>query len=442
MMIRLATRRISKPRSQNRNAFLLAVLLFFTCGQSYAAPSSESDEVYSPIFNSPEWKDFAGKVEKNFQAPLQERALVPACIRALKDMTEAPLNKLLEACISSVLESLSNNSRYVGADEVKKMEEQGKTRFVGIGLELRIESKESGFIQIVSAIEGGPAEKADLRAGDIIISVDGVRLRHRSLEDAVQVMRGSAGTSMDLLIARRGVDVPLKFAVIRQPIAVRSVSYKLLEGSNAYLRVSQFNERTRDEFLARISRLEIESGGPLQNVIIDLRNNVGGTLPSMLGVAALLLPDGVDIVRSAGQRPSVNRVYRVVPADFVPKNGSLVERPILTNLRIVRLTVLVDSRTAGGCEALVAALQAHRRARVIGDVTFGTAEITEFFALENGTGMWLKTGSMFSPTGQSWEGKGIAPDVFAQSFDPTSIKFGELPNDLPLSKALESLQAR
>jgi carboxyl-terminal processing protease len=276
-------------------------------------------------------------------------------------------------------------------DVYKELQVETKGSFGGIGIEITIKE---GVLTIISPIEDTPAFRAGLKAGDSIVKIDGVLTENMSLFDAVKKMRGLTGTKVTISIMREGFTEPQEFVLSREIIRITSVKNKLLEESIGYLRISQFQEKTEEEFSKALDTLE-KGTTPLTGLILDLRNNPGGLLDQAVKVCDEFLEQGL-IVYTQGRNEMQQMKFTATP------NKKPHSYPLI---------VLVNAGSASGSEIVAGALQDHNRAVIVGTTTFGKGSVQTIIPLEDGSGLRLTTARYYTPRGTSIQAKGIIPDV-------------------------------
>ena len=430
----------SAGRASRKNRMLpltvsaMLSLVFF--GTAFAQPFSEINRTFVRILSSSDWQAFSKQVTDNYYKPINANDLEISCRHSITERKIATEDSLIEECIRAAIHELDSNSAYTSAAERKKEIADAKRKYVGIGLELKAHKGSDGFVEVVSPIRGSPAEKHDLRPGDLIYSIDGTSTKALTMMESVRVMRGEAGTDMTLLLHRQGVADPLKFVITRQPIRVSTVRPKLLSKDVGYARITQFVDETRNELISSIAMLTASNGGPLNRLVLDLRNSPGGLLNSTVGLAGLFVPQGTEVLRVAGNRKDINRTYRAELGDYAAQNTALTSMPVHHRLQVPRLTVLVNGKTGGGAEALTQILRENRFAAVVGQPTFGFAMIEQLFALDSGAAIRVATGVMSSPAGYSWQNLGIKPDLLIPADEVRKWEFGVLPEDVQLGAAI------
>ncbi|MBO1923103.1 S41 family peptidase [Thiomicrorhabdus sp. 6S3-12] len=333
-------------------------------------------------------------VQQTNSIPLQElRAFVEVYERISTDyVDQVDDKKLLEGAISGMLSSLDPHSAYLPPVDAKEMEEHTRGEFGGLGMEVGMED---GFVKVISPIDDTPAEKAGMKAGDLIIKLGSEPVKGKTLSEAVKIMRGKPGTKIELTVVRDGVDAPFTVELTRAIIKVKSVKQRMLKDDIGYVRISQFQVRTGQDLSKAISTLEKENGKPLSGLVLDLRNNPGGVLTAAVEVSDAFLDDGLIVYTEGRIRNSQMR--------FEAEGGDLMKgKPIV---------VLVNEGSASASEIVSGALQDQKRAIIAGRDTFGKGSVQTLMQLNNGAAMKITTARYFTPSGRSIQAEGIQPDV-------------------------------
>jgi carboxyl-terminal processing protease len=303
---------------------------------------------------------------------------------------------LLENAVRGMVADLDRYSSFLDVDEYQDIRTTTSGRYSGVGLEI---STAGSAVLVISPIDGTPAQRAGVAAGDKIIEIDGDRVADDGLDKTMEKLRGPAGTPVTIRVRRADFDDPLSFRLIRQKIQLASVRYEILGKDVGYLRVSQFNETTADEvgraIGAMTDKVQDISGNMLSGMILDLRNNPGGMLDSAVDISDLFLNEGV-IVSAVGRTPE-SRFTRVA------HDGDI--------LRGAAIAVLVNRGSASASEVVASALQDNHRATIIGTTTFGKGLVQTVMPLSKGRGIKLTTSRYFTPSGISIHGKGVQPDI-------------------------------
>ena len=351
---------------------------------------------------------FASKPEKE-TLPMQElRAFAEIFGRIKKDYVEDVEDiDLLESAIDGMLSGLDPHSTYLNAEEFKDLQEGTSGEFGGLGIEVGIED---GFIKVIAPIDNTPAERAGVKAGDLIIRLDGKPVKGMGLEEAVGLMRGKPGTSIVLTIVREAEEKPIKVSIKRAVIKTVSVKSRMLEEGYGYIRLSHFQTRTTEEMLKQISRLKSESAIGLNGLVLDLRNNPGGVLNGAISVSDAFLTEGL-IVYTKGKKETSRLDFKAEPDD------------ILEGAPIV---VLVNGGSASASEIVAGALQDHKRAVIMGGQTFGKGSVQTIIPVNGDSAVKLTTARYFTPSGRSIQAEGITPDIVLSNIKVTTVE----PTDL------------
>ena len=346
--------------------------------------------------------------------PLDEIRRYVGVFRAIKDAYVDPISDeaLMRAALRGLLADLDPHSAYLERERAEKLTEMTTGRYVGIGVELEMRGDRE--LTVVAPVDGGPAAKAGLRSGDVIVAIDDKPIVGRDVDTASATLRGPPGSPVRLRIRRAGVAEPLEFALVRAQIDVRAVSGRLLEPGYGFLRIASFQADTGTEVAAQVEKLQKANGGRLRGLLIDLRSNPGGVLAAAVASADVFL-DGGLVVRSRGRLGTSNASYRANPGDLL--GGA----PIVA---------LIDSGTASAAEILGGALQDHGRARLVGSRSFGKGSIQSVVPLANGDAVKLTTGRYFTPDGHSIQARGLTPDVRLAGDRAAGVREQDLPGHL------------
>lgn len=304
---------------------------------------------------------------------------------------EVKPEELISGAIKGMLNSLDPHSSYLTPDEYDELHMDTSGSFTGTGIEISIED---GILTVISPIEGTPAYRAGIKAGDKIIKIDGQPTKSMTLMDAVKKIRGKKGTSVTLTILRKGMAELIDFPIIRDVIPLKSVKSKTLEPGYGYIRITNFRENTDDDLETTLKQLE--SGDfPLKGLILDLRNNPGGLLDQAVNVADEFLDSGL-IVYTDGRKKSDSMKFTA------KKNKTPRTYPMV---------VLVNEGSASASEIVAGALQDQKRAVIVGMQTFGKGSVQTIIPLEDGSAVRLTTSQYYTPNGHSIQARGIIPDI-------------------------------
>lgn len=340
------------------------------------------------------------------QLPLDElRTFTEVFARIKNDYVEPVDDKtLLENAIRGMISRLDPHSAYLDKEEFRELRIGTSGEFGGLGIEVGMED---GFIKVIAPIDGTPAERAGLKTGDLIIRLDDTPVKGMSLNDAVNKMRGKAGTKITLTIVREGVDKPFTVTLTRARIKVHSVRSHLLEPGFGYVRISRFQAHTGDDLHKALAKLKRENKGQrLKGLVVDLRNNPGGLLDAAVEVADTFIRKGT-IVSVRGRTPDSNLERDATPGDM---------------LHGAPMVVLVNGGSASASEIVAGALQDDKRALIMGQRTFGKGSVQTILPLGGGTAVKLTTARYYTPSGRSIQAEGITPDIPLGDFKVAEAK--------------------
>ncbi len=304
--------------------------------------------------------------------------------------------KLLEGAIRGMLGSLDPHSSYLSQDEFKELQIGTTGEFGGLGIEVGMEN---GFVRVISPIEDTPADKAGVKAGDVIIKLDDTQVKGLTLNEAVKLMRGKRGSKILLTIVREGEAKPLEISVTRDVIRVKSVRSRILEPGYGYIRISSFQSKTTRNVIAAVEKLLKKSEQSLTGLILDLRNNPGGVLTGAVGVSDIFLGDGELIVYTKGRVDDAELNYSA------STNDSLNGAPVV---------VLINEGSASASEIVAGALQDHGRAVIMGQKSFGKGSVQTILPLKENAALKLTTARYYTPSGKSIQSEGIVPDILVK----------------------------
>jgi carboxyl-terminal processing protease len=303
---------------------------------------------------------------------------------------------LIEAAIDGMLTSLDPHSSYLSPDDAADMRVQTRGEFGGLGIEV---TQEEGFVKVVSPIDGTPADKAGIEAGDFITHVDGDSVLGLTLDEAVGMMRGVVGSEIVITVAREGETEPFDVTIIRDTIKLTAVRTRV-EGQSVVLRVTTFNDQTYGNLADGIAK-QIEAAGGIDQVngfVLDLRNNPGGLLSQAIRVSDAFLDKG-EIVSTRGRDPQDGDRHNATAGDLAE------EKP---------LVVLINGGSASASEIVAGALQDHRRAIVVGTKSFGKGSVQTVMPMQGNGAMKLTTARYYTPSGRSIQALGISPDIIVE----------------------------
>ena len=326
------------------------------------------------------------------KVPLDEIRRYVAVYNAVKQAYVDPVDdkKLMQSAIRGLLLDLDPHSTYFDKEDAEAFDEQATGAYDGIGVELL--QQQDNTLKVIAPIDETPAARAGVRAGDVIVAIDGKPIANI---EAMEPLRGKPGTSVRLTILREGRDKPLDITVTRETIRVASVRSRMLEPGYGYVRISTFQADTGTDFRKQVEALQKQAGGKLRGLVIDLRSNPGGLLTSAVQVADDLLDKGT-IVSTRGRISISDAKFEATPGDI------LAGAPVV---------VLVDAGSASASEVLAGALRDNQRARIVGSRTFGKGSVQTVLPLDNGDSVKLTTARYYTPSGKSIQASGIVPDA-------------------------------
>ncbi|MFM7972020.1 MAG: S41 family peptidase, partial [Betaproteobacteria bacterium] len=342
--------------------------------------------------------------------PLEELQQLAAVFGIVKsDYVEAvDEKKLITDAISGMVSGLDPHSQYFDKKSFKEFREGTSGRFVGVGIEIGMED---GVVKVVSPIEGSPAFRAGLKSGDLITRIDDTPVKGLSMDQAVKRMRGEPATKVVLTIFRKAESRSFPVTIIREEIRMQSVRAKMVEPGYGWLRVSQFQDRTVDDFVRKLDELYKQDPN-LKGLVLDLRNDPGGLLEGAVAMSAAFLPSDVVVVSTNGQLQDSKAVFKATPEHYLRRGGNDPLRRLPDAVKKVPLVVLVNEGSASASEIVAGALQDHKRANIMGAQTFGKGSVQTVRQLSADTALKITTARYYTPSGRSIQAKGIVPDVW------------------------------
>lgn len=364
----------------------LALGVFLATGQGVFA--DRNDEGALPLEELRTFTEIFAKIKNDYVEPTEDA-------------------ELLENAIRGMLAGLDPHSAYLVPEDYKELQAGTSGEFGGLGIEVGMED---GFVKVIAPIDDTPAERAGVKAGDLIIRLNETPVKGMSLSDAVKLMRGRPGTDIVLTIVREGKEKPLDITITRDVIKVTSVKTRVLEDGYGYLRITQFQSRTGDSLRRAVSKLKKDNGGSLKGAILDLRNNPGGVLSAAVSVSDAFIKKGT-IVYTEGRLDEAELKFTAKPTDIL--NGA-------------PLVVLVNGGSASASEIVAGALQDHNRAVIMGTQTFGKGSVQTILPMENGSALKLTTARYFTPSGSSIQATGITPDIVLDDVRVESTDDGDV----------------
>jgi len=314
-------------------------------------------------------------------------------------------NTLFNYAIEGMVSKLDPYSDYLSKDDFSELKVGTTGRFGGIGIEITMED---GFVKIITPIDDTPAQKAGLKAGDLVIEVQDVSLKDKSLNDAVKLMRGEPGTKVKVKILREEANQPLDFELTRQIIVSKGIKTQIFNGEIGYLRLSSFQSNSTTNVRDAIYKLRKDTGKMMSALILDLRNNPGGVLGAAVGISDLFLESG-KIVYTKGRTNNSDLEYFANSEDI---------------LEGLPLYVLINGGSASASEIVAGALQDHQRATIYGEKSFGKASVQSIQEMIDGSALKLTTARYYTPNDRHIHDNGIEPDIkveFEEIDQPNSL---------------------
>ena len=303
---------------------------------------------------------------------------------------EVDQSKSMDAAINGLLQSLDPYSAYMTPESFEGMQTETSGEFGGLGIEVGMEA---GVIKVISPIDNTPASKAGLKAGDYIVKINNMQVQGKSLMQAVDLMRGPVGSSIEITVRRRGVKKSLIFNITREIIQVQSVKSELLDSNIGYIRLTSFNENSSEQIKKKVNKLNKNKN--LKGFILDLRNNPGGLLSQAIKISDFFLENG-EIVSTKSRKVSENRKWFAKKGDLT--NGKT-------------LIVLINYGSASASEIVAGALKDHKRAIILGENSYGKGSVQSIIPLKNRGAIRLTIAKYYLPSGKSISEVGVTPDI-------------------------------
>ena len=365
-MVRINTKRKIKYMKKNFYKKLVSIVIFLNiCNFSY---SQNIDEFYKKV-------DLFSEVLEKIQDEYVD---------------EIDQAEVMDAAINGALQSLDPYSAYMSPEIFKESQTETSGEFGGLGIEVTMEA---GVVKVIAPIDDTPAARAGVKAGDYIVRIDGNQVQGKSLFEAVNMMRGPVGTSIEITIRRKNLKKAKKISITREIIQIKSVVSKPINNKIGYLRLKAFNENSSNQLKKEI--LKLEKNNKLLGYILDLRNNPGGLLSQAVKISDYFLEDG-EIVSTKGRKKRENRKF------FANKGDRIKGKPLI---------VLINTGSASAAEIVAGALQDHKRAILLGEDTFGKGSVQSIIPLKNRGAIRLTISKYFLPSGKSISEVGVAPDI-------------------------------
>jgi carboxyl-terminal processing protease len=346
----------------------------------------------------------ASTQETNPEIPMEDVQRFSNALSLIKKYYVNKINDkvLFDNAIKGMLSGLDPHSSYLDENDFSDLQTATNGEFGGLGIEVTMED---GVVKVITPLVDTPAFKAGIKAGDYIIKLGKTSVQGLELKDAVNLMRGKIGSSIELTILRKGTNKPLVYTLMRQRIEIKSVQSKLLDNQYGYVRLAQFQALTDQDMVKAINDLKQKAGGHLKGMVLDLRNNPGGLLDSAIQISDAFLGNSVTgkkdmIVYTQGRLPgSKFTAMSTNPSD------------ILSNAPMV---VLINNGSASASEIVAGALKDNKRAIILGTRSFGKGSVQTVLPLDDKRGIKLTTALYFTPSGTSIQAKGITPDIVVE----------------------------
>ena len=359
---------------QIRNTVLLGIMLSIVTGVTLGSALFREHQRHSQA------------LEENNQANLFNQLLRKVRANYYQELTD---EQLLDGAFNGVMTTLDEHSRFLDKDDLDDLTEDTSGRFGGIGVEVGVSN---GALEIVRPMPNTPADRAGVKAGDIITGVDDYLIEQGDMAGAMERLRGKPGTALSLHLKRD--DQSLTVDLERAQIRINSVRSRMLEPGYGYLRISQFRSGTQSDLNAALEELAAEANGPLEGLVLDLRNNPGGLLQSCVAVSDTFLDSG-QIVSTRGRDDELVMNFAATPGDAL--NGA----PIV---------VLINGGSASAAEIVAGALQDNSRAVLLGTRSFGKGSVQTVMPVDNDRAIKITTALYYTPSGRSIQKQGIKPD--------------------------------
>ena len=303
---------------------------------------------------------------------------------------EVDQSKIMDAAINGLLQSLDPYSAYMTPESLESMQTETSGEFGGLGIEVGMEA---GVVKVISPIDNTPASKAGLKAGDYIVKINGTQVQGKTLMEAVDLMRGLVGSSIEITVRRRGVKKALIFNITREIIEVQSVKSELIDNNIGYIRLTSFNENSSVQIKEKVKKLNKNKN--LKGYILDLRNNPGGLLSQAIKISDFFLENG-EIVSTKSRQVSENRKW-------FAKKGDITDGKTLL--------VLINYGSASAAEIVAGALKDHKRAIILGENSYGKGSVQSIIPLKNRGAIRLTIAKYYLPSGKSISEVGVTPDI-------------------------------
>ena len=303
---------------------------------------------------------------------------------------EIDQSEAMDAAINGVLQSLDPYSAYLSPESFEVMQTETSGEFGGLGIEV---SMEAGVVKVISPLDDSPAYEAGVKAGDYIVKINNIQVQGKTLNEAVEIMRGPVGSDIEITVRRKGVKKALVFNITRKIIKVRSVKSKIIDNNIGYIRLTAFNENSSNQIKKKIN--EFNKNENIEKFILDLRNNPGGLLSQAIKITDFFLSSG-EIVSTKSRQENENRKWFAQAGDIL--NGET-------------LVVLINNGSASASEIVAGALKDHKRAILVGENSYGKGSVQSIIPLRNKGAIRLTISKYYLPSGESISEVGVSPDI-------------------------------
>ena len=328
---------------------------------------------------------------------------------------EVDQSDTMDAAINGVLQSLDPYSSYMSPKNLEEMQTETKGEFGGLGIEVGMEA---GVVKVISPLDNSPAEREGVKAGDYIVKINDTQVQGKTLNEAVELMRGPVGSTLEITVRRVGLRKSLVFNITREIIQVASVKSEVLDEKIGYIRLTSFNENSDDQIKKKIK--DFKKNKKIEGYILDLRNNPGGLLGQAIKISDFFLDDG-EIVSTKGRKKNENQKWFAREGDII--NGKA-------------LIVLINKGSASASEIVAGALKDHKRAVLVGEKSYGKGSVQSIIPLKNRGAIRLTISKYYLPSGKSISEVGVIPDITVEEESDDFRILSENDNQLKFARKL------
>ena len=328
---------------------------------------------------------------------------------------EVDQSDTMDAAINGVLQSLDPYSSYLSPKNLEEMQTETKGEFGGLGIEVGMEA---GVVKVISPIDNSPAEREGIKAGDYIVKINNTQVQGKTLNQAVELMRGPVGSTLEITVRRIGLRKSLVFNITREIIQVASVKSEVFDEKIGYIRLTSFNENSDDQIKKEIK--QFKKNNKIEGYILDLRNNPGGLLGQAIKISDFFLDDG-EIVSTKGRKKNENQKWFAREGDIIDGKA---------------LIVLINKGSASASEIVAGALKDHKRAILIGDKSYGKGSVQSIIPLRNRGAIRLTISKYYLPSGKSISEVGVSPDITVEEKSEDFRILSENDNQLKFARKL------